>query len=134
MSFFWLIQIVSVAGVAAVIALTWAVGWGKRAAIASVDDAAARLKRDFPSADVKGGVVASDGRTALLDLRDGIGLVTVLGDEFVTRKLRVGDIAAKSDGAGLALTIEDPTLVRARLVLDEEAARHWQTHLQQQWG
>lgn len=122
---FWLVQIVSVVGVAAVIALTWLVGWGKRARIASTDQAAARFRADFSSADVKAGVVGRDGRAAVLDLGKDIGLVTVLGDELVTRRLRAGEAIAKTGPNGLVLELPDPTLPRVRISLDGDEIEQW---------
>src|SRR5262249_16449308 len=88
MSFFWIIQIVSVVGVLAVIALTWAVGWGRRTKIATLDAAEQRLRADFPGTEVMDGTLGADGQAAILALANGyIGLVVTLGDELVTRKL-----------------------------------------------
>lgn len=118
---FWLVQIVSVAGVAAVIALTWFVGWGRRTEIESLEKAEARFKADFPAAAVKGGAVAKDRRAALLDLGDGVGLVSVLGDEMVTRKLKAGQFALKRSKDSLVLEFDDPTLPRVRLAMEENS-------------
>jgi hypothetical protein len=126
---FWMVQLISVVGVAAVIALTWAVGWGKRARIASLEAASARFHADFPAAEIKGGVVGKDGRAALLELGEEFGLVTVLGDELVTRKLRANELALKRGEDGLVLELPDPTLARAQLALDDDMLAHWETRL-----
>jgi hypothetical protein len=131
---FWVAQIISVAGVAAVIALTWAVGWGRAEKLASLDAAAARFRVDFPAAEVKGGALGKDGRAAVLDLGDGFGLVTVLGDEFVTRMLRAEDIAAKSGENELVFTLPDPTLPRVRLALEPDDAAQWLARVTKVWS
>lgn len=132
---FWLVQIVSVVGVAAVIALTWLVGWGERARIASVEAATARFKADFPAANVKEGVVAKDRRVALLDLGDGLGLVTVLGDELVTRKLDARQFTMKRDGGSLVLELPDPTLARVEIAMaDDSAAKFDELTKSVYWG
>ncbi len=122
---FWWVQGLSAVGVAAVIALTWAVGWNRQAKIVSLADAADRFRADFPAAAIKHGSLDAKGRAALLDLGDGVGLVTVLGDELVTRKLRPGDVAGAADGKGLVLTLEDPTLPRVRLALEADDTAKW---------
>jgi hypothetical protein len=123
---FWMVQIISVVGVAGVIALTWAVGWGKRARIVNLEAASARFHADFPAAEIKGGALGRDGRAALLELGEGFGLVTVLGDELVTRKLRARDIAsATAGGQDLLLTLADPTLPPGRLSLGTKEAATW---------
>jgi hypothetical protein len=126
---FWMVQIISVVGVAAVIGLTWLVGWGRQARIASLEAASARFQADFPAAEVKGGAVGKDGRAALLELGEGFGLVTVLGDELVTRKLRAHEFALKRGKDCLVLELPDPTLARAQLALDAEMLAHWEDRL-----
>jgi hypothetical protein len=127
---FWMVQIISVVGVAAVIGLTWLVGWGRQARIASLEAASARFQADFPAAEVKGGAVGKDGRAALLELGEGFGLVTVLGDELVTRKL--GDVtSATQTGEGLVITLPDPTLPRVRLALEADDSAKWLARLTQ---
>lgn len=125
---FLVVQIISIGGVLAVIALTWAVGWGRAVKIASLEEAVARFSADFPSAEIKGGAVAKNGGSAILDLGKGVGLVTVLGDEFVTRKLRPVDIkAVKRDGGNLMLEMKDSTLAKACLALENVAAEKYET-------
>jgi hypothetical protein len=131
---FWLVQIISVVGVAAVIALTWAVGWSRRAEIETLDAASARFKADFPAADIKGGAVAKDRRAALLDLGDGLGVVTILGDELVTRKLRANEFALKRGNAGLVLELPDPTLARVHLTLEPDDEAKWLARATKVWS
>jgi hypothetical protein len=126
---FLMVQLLSLAGVLVVIALTWAVGWGRAAKIASLDQAAERFHADFPAAEIKAGAVAADGSAALLDLGDALGLVMVLGDELVTRKLRPRDIAVAPGDNGLTLTLADPTLPRVRLALQADDAAKWMARM-----
>lgn len=58
-------------------------------------DALARLRQDFPSFEEKAALVGSDGNAAILQgMGGGIALVEAIGDRFLTRMLRPGDIDA----------------------------------------
>lgn len=84
-------------------------------------DALSRLRQDFPSFETKATLVGSDGKSAMLrgvcgGDRDSIALVEAVGDRFLTRILRPGDIGAlflepatKDTGQKLRLQLRDFT-------------------------
>lgn len=121
---------VVVGGVALVVALTHIVGWSEQARL-DEDLARERYGQDHPQAVIRAVRAADDGAVALLELSDGVGLVYVLGDRLVTRRL-TRDTLRAVDGLdhGLRLRLADSS--RPRLVVrleDPEVRRAWRGRL-----
>ena len=107
-----------VGGVVVALAIIHLLGWSAPAEIADVEAAGTRFRLDHPDACPASGWVAADGRSALLELDEGVGLVVVLGDRTVVRRLGRGSLASvRTDPTHTHLRLRDPAFPRARLAL-----------------
>ena len=103
-------------------------GWTP-AALEDLDAAGVRLAEDVVDFDPGEGVLAADGRAALVLDSEGArcGLVLAKGGRTVTRVLGSGGlVAAEREGAALRLRLDDFTLPRAQVIMgDETEAQAW---------
>lgn len=64
-------------------------GWSSETKIENWDQAAELMKADYPDLTIESGLISIDNRAALLQFAQpyssNLGLVTVLGDKWVTR-------------------------------------------------
>lgn len=109
-------------GVSAVLLLTVALGWNKEVAL-DRERALRRFAQDFEGSAAREVLVADDGRSALLDLGENLGLVVVLGDRLVTRMLRGGQRVVEASGDRLRIAFPDLGLPQATVVISDGAAR-----------
>ncbi len=114
-----------VGGIGGTVGVLHRLGWAVPARIADADAAIQRFSLDYPDDKIIDAVVDVEGGGALLLLECGtLGLVSVLGDRFVVRKLRRG--ALRSLGVEptlLRLSLDDLTFPSATLRLGEGAIR-----------
>ena len=113
-------------------------GW-RRPTLGTPADAEARFRTDFFDAPVRAILLDADGAGALLALSDSpdIGLVTRLGDRWVTRRFGPGDLRVTDlSDAGPPFTLRVGTAgtpaERFSLHIDDaETAARWWHHLDQ---
>ncbi len=111
-------------GIACALLFTHLMGWSSAGQIDSSEAALARFQLDYPDAEPTDIWVASDGSSALLAVDGAVGLVTVLGDRTVVRRLGRGTIASvRTDPAHTHLKLRDPGFPRLRLSLSDTTAR-----------
>lgn len=120
----------SIGGVALLIGLNALVGSSKAAPLQSLDDAKAKLSADFIAFRAGQGVVAPDGRGALIEEAGGprVALVTTLGDRYVIRVLKPGEPAdvEVEDTGKLKIKLADFTAPALSVNLGDAAvARTW---------
>lgn len=125
----------SVVFIAAMVMLNAWLGLSEPAHLASLDDAVRRLDDDSIGFAAGEGVVAPDGRSALVEAGEGgrIGLIIARGSDFVIRYLDPGAVrrVAVSDAGGIVVALNDFAFAPARLDLGSaETARHWAGKLQ----
>jgi hypothetical protein len=113
---------ISLAGVALMVGLSWALFGLRDAPIADADTVRASLARDVPGFRAGRFALSRDAGAALVeDAADGaVYLAVARGDSLVTRKLARGTKLAR-DGDRLTLDLRDFTLKRAALELDDAA-------------
>ena len=118
-------------GIAGALIFTHLVGWSKPAQIADYQAALARFQLDYPEAEPGHSWVAEDGSAALLELDDDIGMVFVLGDQMVVRRLGPGSLASvRTDPTHTHLMLRDPGFPHARLPMPASDERQaWLTRL-----
>ena len=82
-----------VLGIALAVAAVHFSGGGKRAVIASDDEALRRFLLDFPAENAHSVSLTLDGNAAFISLYgSGVGVVGVIGDKFVTRIVSPADV------------------------------------------
>ena len=120
--------LISVGGIAAMVAICWALFGRAVASLSSADAAIATLTRDIPGFRSGEKTMSRDGHAALIeDARDGaIYLAIMRGGDVVTRKLSRG-LGVARDGDRLELRLKDFTLRKADLHLAD--ADSWETKL-----
>ncbi|HTT99434.1 MAG TPA: hypothetical protein VMF58_15400 [Rhizomicrobium sp.] len=120
--------LISVGGIAVMVAICWALFGRALGSLPSADVAAAALARDIPGFQTGVAAVSRDGRAALIeDARDGaIYLAIIRGGDVVTRKLSRG-LGLVRSGDRLELRLKDFTLRKADLDLADAPA--WETKL-----
>ncbi len=123
-----------VVGVALVVGLAWAVGWGARPLL--VEDEAVR--EAWRAAGRTEAIVSisrgEDGGVALLQLHDeGHGLIQILGDKTVVGRVSAKDLheVRARDGC-LVMRFRDPG--RAKLVFALPDAEAWAARLSSKRG
>jgi len=126
----------SAIAVAGLVGLNALVGGWSPARIDSLDEAAERLAHDLVGFHGGDGVLAADGRAALILDRDGprLGLVVALRDRLVSRGIAPGDLTAAEinarDAAALDLRLSDFTFSHAQVRFAAPAeAEAWRTRL-----
>lgn len=109
-----------VGGVSAVVLLAHLTGGSETARIASADAALDRFRLDHPDTAPRSILITDDQRGALLELDDGVGVVTVLGDKTLTRLLTPSSLRrVTADERGLHLRLRDPAAPRLDLALGD---------------
>lgn len=129
-----LFLLASVLAVALLVGLNWLIGGWRALRLEDEAAAVSRYRQDYWDDAVSGTARDENGRAALMTLEgaDAIGLVALLGDKMVTRRLDRGMVkAATLDGEGrLVLMLADFVLPRVTLTLrSEQAARDWHGRL-----
>jgi len=126
----------SAAAVAGLVGLNAMVGGWTPARVDSLDEAVERLAKDLVGFEPGEGVLAADGRAALVLDRDAprLGLVIARRDRLVCRGLKAGDIASVAadarDSTSIDLRLTDYTLPQVRVRLSDSAeAEAWLTRL-----
>lgn len=123
------LAVVVVGGIVGVVGLTIALGWSTPAMLTEAS-ARAHYLAAHPRASLSAVRVDDRGRAALLVDGDAVGVVSVLGDRAVTRRLVPGGVAVAEDGEGLTLRLVDfgaPTLVIA--LGDTDSRTRWRQRL-----
>ena len=120
--------LISVGGIAAMVALCWALFGYATAPLTDGGALAEKMGRDIPGFRAGRIALSRDTQTALVeDLRDNsIYLATMRGDGLVTRKLS-RSVGVARDGEKLSLRFRDFTLKRADLDLADAEA--WEIKL-----
>jgi hypothetical protein len=126
--------LISAGGVAALVALSFALGALKSA---TVDEAVARERLSFDEPDFQPArwLVDAKGRAAAaIDHRGGeAAFVFAIGDGVGTRRMRLGAVNASAEGSAVTVLLGD--LTRRKLLLaapTENAAKEWAALLQGQ--
>lgn len=101
----------------------WARG-REPARLASADEALSIFRQRFPEA-VGIATVASEGRGALLALRDGVGLLHLHGRRWNARKLLPEELnaVAVTHGNTITLTFADFGWPRSQILIEDTEAR-----------
>lgn len=125
-----LVLLGSVLGISAMVAANYYLGLHTPAVIASLDDARRKLDIDAVGFNPGPGVLAEDGRSALVEEAGGqrIGLLSTQGDTVVIRYLDPGAVRAArmEEGGSITLSLNDFTFAPVRLGLgDAGEARMW---------
>lgn len=121
----WMVFLFAPVGVALVVLLTYAVGDLGDARLADEAAARARLAEQAPGFAATTVLLADGGRGALLAGEQSIGLLVPLGDGFVGRVLRRGDVLeVRSEETGtITLRLDEATRPRLRLPFAAADAR-----------
>lgn len=101
-----------VAGVSAIVLAVHMTGGSVRASLADAQAARRRFAEDFPDAGTDRIVLTADRHAAFMAIDGGgLGMVEAVGDRFLTRLLRAGDILSlkRRDAVTLELTAGDFT-------------------------
>ena len=127
-----LLAVVSL-GVGLVVLLTSAVGWSTEARLETAEGVRAAWRLEHPEDTLEDDVlIGVDGRSALVGLGEGgVGLVFVLGDRFVVRRLTPGTlrgVAATQQGIRLRFLGFGRPEVVVRTGQSPETA-HWRARL-----
>ena len=125
-----LILVGSIAGIALMVAVNWALLRGRTPARLTADAVAERLAADFIGYEAHDITFANGGKAALARSRDGrgIALTILMGDRMITRLLSPGVLrsVAAHGNASLRIRFEDFTLPAASLTFDDaETGRKW---------
>ena len=125
----------SILGIALLVALNAWLGLSRPAVIDSLDRVVEQVDIDSVGFEAGRGVVADDGRAALLEdcAADRIALVLARADRFVIRYLGPGALRSvdASDGA-LHIGLRDFSLPAVAIrIQDEAAAQDWRARLEQ---
>ncbi|WP_300556857.1 hypothetical protein [Maricaulis sp.] len=120
----------SIVGISAMVAANHYLGLHTPAVIASLDDAKRKLDIDAVGFQPGRGVLAEDGRSALVEEAGAsrIGLLSTQGDTVVIRYLDPGSVRAArmEEGGAITLSLNDFTFAPIRLGLgDAGEARMW---------
>lgn len=120
----------SIVGISAMVAANHYLGLHTPAVIASLDDAKRKLDIDAVGFRAGTGVLAEDGRSALVEEAGAarIGLLSTQGDTVVIRYLDPGSVRAArmEEGGAITLSLNDFTFAPIRLGLgDAGEARMW---------
>lgn len=123
-----------VGGVTLVVALTAAFGWTAGATL-DPSGARARYLEDFPDDRILDLRLGDARRAALLDVGDAVGVVAVLGDRALTRRLTARELRSVTEdtgeGAGLVLRLRDLGAPRLRVAVADPAERQaWRDRLE----
>jgi hypothetical protein len=120
--------LISVGGIAAMVALCWALFGHAATPLSGADALAQKLAHEIAGFRAGRVVLSRDAQAALAeDLRDGsVYLALVRGDGLVIRRLTCG-LEIVRDGDSLALRFKDFTLKGASLDLADAEA--WETKL-----
>jgi len=106
-----------------------AAGWYQEVSIDDWQFAAKRFHEDHPGLTVSSGIVSQDHRAALLEINEdsrlALGIVTVLGDKWVTRVIDTDGAILASNEDGILLTIPDITFPPLNISLQGKDADYW---------
>lgn len=99
--------LISVLGVALLVAVCAALGGWRTAALTGESDAAARLKDELPDFHPTRWVIAADGLSAVAMAGEDVAVLRVLGDGTAVRRAR-RDVVTES-AAHLRVDVGDPS-------------------------
>jgi hypothetical protein len=118
---------VSLGGVLAIVALTFALG-AFRSATVTLEAAADRLAFDEPDFSVGDWMIGADGKAAAAVSADRAetALVIATGDGLASRRFRHGAVGLEKVGAAIRLKVGEPSLGAVTLAAGDEAtAEQW---------
>lgn len=107
-----LLVVMVVAGIAAIVVAVHLTGGTRTATLDGAEAARRRFAEDFADLGVRDVWLTEDRTVAFLALDDGrAGVVSALGDRFLTRIIGRGDLAGRPqrDGRAVCLRIDDFT-------------------------
>lgn len=105
-----LLVVMVVVGIGAIVIAVHLTGGTRTATLDDAEAAKSRLAADFADIAVGGVWLTADRHAAILALADGrAGIVSALGDRFLTRIVGSGDAEAVADGPTVSLGIGDFT-------------------------
>ena len=124
----------SVIGISAMVAVNAWLGLNTPARLTGLDDAIARLDTDSVGFEAGEGVVAPDGKSALVTdaAQSRLALLVARGSDFVIRYLEPGQVrSVATDGTDIALKLNDFTFAPAHLAFETpDQARDWAGRLE----
>jgi hypothetical protein len=123
--------LISVGGVALLIALSWLLG-GLRSVRVDETAATERLAFDEPDFAPADWLTSADGCAAAAISRDGrdAAVVFAVGDRLATRRFKAGAVAVHVDGRSVAVLLGDVSRPKiALLAPDADAANRWARRL-----
>lgn len=112
-----------VGGIAAIAVLLQLVGMSALRVFDGKADAAERWLREFPSDDVVGVTMTYAGTTALIETRQGPGLVWAHGADTAARRLDHYDVSETK--TGLRIDFHDFAAPHVHIRLEAEERAHW---------
>ncbi len=128
-----LLLIGSLTAIALLVGLNLALGGWSTPTLSALEDADALIAADGPAFERAAGVLAEDGRAALLaeNCAQRFALVAARGDKWVTRQFARADIVGVTlDARGrLVLRLADFTFPSVRIVLSPQDAAEWRERL-----
>ena len=107
-----ILVVIVVVGIAAVVAAVHLSGGSARASLSGASQALQRFATDYPEVAAKAVFLTEDASSALLLLDDGtVGIVSSIGDKYLTRVVTRADIAALGapDDRTVSLQLHDFT-------------------------
>ena len=105
-----LLVIMVVVGIGAIVIAVHLTGGTRTATLDDAEAAKNRFAADFADTAVRDVWLTADRHAAVLALEDGrAGVVSALGDRFLTRIVGKGDAKAVADGPTVSLGIDDFT-------------------------
>ena len=102
-----LLVFIVVTGILLVVAAVHFTGGGETARIESEQRAVSRFNADFPEDKIINVWRAEDGATAILAFNGGAGIIRVIGDKLITRRIPDHSVAVSRKGRELALSLNE---------------------------
>ncbi len=123
------LQWVGPIGILGVLGAVAIAGWWRSENISNWSFAAKRFSTDFPEHEPVFGIVSTDGRVALLELKKDeaktMGFVVVTGDKWTTRLVQPDLSHIERCETGLKLTMDDFTMPTVIIKLEHDIADRW---------
>lgn len=113
-----------VGGIAGIALLTWMFGLSRPLRFEDADAARAAWLRDWPEDDVTGVHLAPDGTAALIEAKNGPGVVFAMGADSAAHRLAGAEI--RETPGGLRILFHDFAAPRLDVALDPAARARWQ--------
>lgn len=122
----WQLGLLVAAGISFIVGLVHVTGGSRKARLENADAALRRFAEDFPEAAATAVVLTRAGDAAILGLSGGAGVVQAVGDCFLTRLLKPGEVNKLAvSGASVDAAFADFTFPKARWMFagPDEATR-----------